>query len=906
MSNSIFRWLRGLLERLSVLFRREKFESDLDEELQFHLEESTRRNIERGMTPKDAHLAARRSLGRDDKTKERVRKETGVGSLIRVVGTSMLDFKLGIRMLVKYPGLTVVGVLGMAIAIGVGAAFFDFINAGMRTIEPPLDAVVTIRNFNINTQRRGPPSLRDYVNWRDGLESVEDLGAFRTIERKLTAANGGGEPIVGAEVTASAFRLIPTPPILGRPLIEEDERVGASPVVVIGYDVWRTRFLSDPDVIGKNLRVGFSLFTVVGVMPQGYEFPVYHNFWIPLSSELSGFTRGQEPLVELFGRLKPGITIDIAQTELATFNMREAAAHTEIYESIRPYFHSYTRRHAGFDEEESNSMAFVEFFFTLILLVPCANVAILVYARTAMRQNEIAVRSALGASRRRIVAQLFVEALVLSMVAAVVAFVLASLGTTQFRSVWDEHGNYPYWLEIGLSKTTLLYILGFTVLAAAVVGVVPGLQATGKRAQSMIGRLGAGNGMRLGGTWTTLIVSQVAVSVAILPVAVAIAWAAIRPMMFALSIDADEYLTATVEMHYDPLPGSDSENYLREFRTRYGTLWTELEERLEAEPAVSGVTYSSSLLGMDDSHPFEVEGVLPPPGENTHWIRYNGVATDFFDVFQLPIVAGRSFDLADLDSASNAVIVNMEFVRRVLGTGNAIGKRIRHLPGGGNQAGRWLEVVGVVNDDAFKMGTAWDNVGRFYKSVLPESVSPTLMVRVLPNTRQFAGTLREIGAEVDPQLHLNRLQTLEERIQRGPIRTIQLLVIWTVSASTLSVLLLAAAGIYALSSFAVTRRRREIGIRIALGASKNHVLKSIFSRAVLQLTCGIVLGVTIAIPLLRNLPLEDFEGLFFYIPDRLSVLLPVVAIMILVGLTGVIGPARRGLGVEPTEALREE
>ncbi|MEE8146133.1 MAG: ABC transporter permease, partial [Longimicrobiales bacterium] len=314
----MMRWWRGLLERVRVLARRDRFETELDDELRFHLEESTRRNLRRGMSHEEAVRAARRSLGRLDVTKEHVRRETGVRSIQAWLDVSWLDVKLGLRMLVKYPALTLVGGLGMAVAIAISAGFFAILHS---YVQPtlPLDEgerVVGIENWDGAANDQDRHSLHDFVTWRDELESVEDLGAFRTVGRNLIVPDGPTEPVGVAEMTASGFRVARVRPLLGRPLVEEDEREGALPVVVIGYDVWQTRFAGDPAIVGRDVRLGNTVHTVVGVMPEGFAFPSNHSFWAPLRADPADYERRQGPEIYVFGRLAPGVTFEEAQAEL--------------------------------------------------------------------------------------------------------------------------------------------------------------------------------------------------------------------------------------------------------------------------------------------------------------------------------------------------------------------------------------------------------------------------------------------------------------------------------------------------------------------------------------------------------------------------------------------------------------
>lgn len=360
-----------------------------------------------------------------------------------MMSPSSLDVKLGLRMLVKYPGLSLIATIGMAVAIAIGAGSFAAIYALVDSTLPldEGDRIVAIQNNRAdnpgNPERQ---AVHDFFLWRDELTSVRDLTAFRMEQhRNLITADGRTELVPVAEMTASGFRVARVAPVLGRPLVDEDERAGAPPVIVIAYEEWQRRFDGDPDVVGRSVRLGNTVHTVVGVMPEGFRFPVQHRYWVPLRLNPSDYERGGGPSIHMFGRLANGITLDQAQAELNTIGRRMAAVFPETHEHLRPQVLPYTH---PFLDIDSPTMALaihtLQFAISLLLVLVSVNVAILVYARTATRVGEIAVRSALGASRQRIVAQLFVEGLVLAAAAAALGLTLASVALGQVERLLDH------------------------------------------------------------------------------------------------------------------------------------------------------------------------------------------------------------------------------------------------------------------------------------------------------------------------------------------------------------------------------------------------------------------------------------------------------------------------------------
>ena len=378
--NRVMTWMTLLVN----LFRRGRQERELDAELRAHLALHIEENLRAGMHPAEARRVAHARLGGVEQVKERCREVRP----LRWLSTSWLDVPLGLRMLRKSWGLTLVG--GVAMTVVTGIALLLFISS-LRTL--PLDEgdrVVRLQTWDAAAYRLRGTSLDNFERWRDSLGSLEDVGAYRTLERGLAIADGPAEPVSVAEMTASGFRLARVPPLLGRPLVAEDEREGALPVVVIGYDVWQSRFLADPAVVGQHVRLGGTDHTVVGVMPEDFGFPVNHRLWTPLRSNPSDDVRNPGPEVFIFARLAPGVTLEGAQAELTTIGPTPAAGpdtSEQLQFRLLPY-------RVALLPPLSFGARLGRFLMTLLLVPPCANVAILVYARTVTRQEERAARYA--------------------------------------------------------------------------------------------------------------------------------------------------------------------------------------------------------------------------------------------------------------------------------------------------------------------------------------------------------------------------------------------------------------------------------------------------------------------------------------------------------------------------------
>src|SRR5688572_24228537 len=487
--------MRRFLQRLLAPFRSSQAEHDLAREIRSHLQLLEDRFLAQGMTPDEARFAAQRAFGGIEQAKEHQRDTRS----FRWMDDSRIDFRLGARMLLKYPGLSLVGGVGLAVGIAVGAAFFAFFYAYIYATIPAPDGhrIVGLENWDIRTNNEMRQSAHDFVRWRDEMKTVQELGAFRTIGRNLVVPGASPEPIRVAEITAVGLGVPHIQPRLGRALIPADEQPGARPVLVIGGDVWTARFNSDPSVLGRDVRLGNIVHTIVGVMPEGFEFPINHSYWTPLRIEPSQYPRRQGPAIFIFGRLAPGVTIARAQTELTTIASMASTlfpdTHTDLRARVMPYAHPIL----DIQGITSWQFATLQFIVSLLLLIIALNVAILIYARTATRQGEIAVRTTLGASRGRLVAQLFIEALVLCALAAGAGVLLATVGIRMGHAIMEtEVGRLPYFIDDGIPGPAYIYVALLTLVAAVIAGVLPALHATGTRMQTTLKEFGSSSGLR--------------------------------------------------------------------------------------------------------------------------------------------------------------------------------------------------------------------------------------------------------------------------------------------------------------------------------------------------------------------------------------------------------------------------
>ncbi len=887
--------IRRFVRRLLSFFRTGAAEAELSREIRSHLQLLEDEFVSNGMPRDDARLAARRAFGGVEQVKEHQRDARG----FRWLDNSRLDVKLGARMLAKYPALSLIGGAGLAVGVAIGAGFFAFLYSFLYATLPVEggERIVALENWDIDANTEMRRSMHDLVTWRREMTTVGEIGAFRTIARNVTVAGGPVEAVEVAQITADGFNITRVTPVIGRAIVAADESAGASPIVVIGYGVWHSRFGGDASVLGRELRLGNVVHTIVGVMPDGHGFPVNHRYWIPLSTDAT-FGPREGPDIFIFGRLRDGASMAQAQAELSALGVQAASTfpltHARLQPRVMPYAHPILDIHGI----TTRDFAAIQSMISMLALIVAVNVGVLVYARTATRQREIAVRTALGASRRRIVGQLFIEALVLSAAASAAGIGLARFGITQGFAIYAAEGNdaLPYFLNPDMPLAAYLYVAMLTLFTAVVAGVLPALHATGRRAQDTLKQASGTNGLRLGRVWTAMIIAQVAIAVTGLPAAMMVSWSGMQRGLTRANYNEESFLAATVTADPDPPAGMPAFVYERESVVRFERTTTDLVTRLEAEPAVDDVTVATSVPGAESRARIAIDGAV-----NVHAgaldVRFNRVAADFFDAFGARMIAGRALRDSDSTGATQAIVVNRAFVNQLLGGANAVGRRLHYAEAARSGTTTHYEIVGVVSD----LGTntiAPDLIDPVIYHSLGSSTRATALIRMRGNDpMQFSSRLRDLASALDPTLRL-RIVTFSER-KRQQMIGLRLMVLGS-SLVILSALLLSAAGIYAMMSFTVSQRRKEIGIRAALGADAGQLLRSIFTRAALQLAAGVVVGTVLALMIDRASDGEMLGSLG-------RALLPVTAVVIaIVGLFATIGPARRGLRIQPTEALRAE
>jgi putative ABC transport system permease protein len=902
-----------------------RVDRDLDDEVAAHLAEATADYVARGFTPHEARDAALRDFGGVTQVKQVHREMRGFTFM------NWLDFKLGGRMLVKYPGLTVVGGIAMAFAICVGLVVFQILALFIHpTLPLPQgNRLVEIRLMDLEVNDEEPQILHDFLHWRQSLRSITDIGAWRNSSPNLIDALGDSRPVAVAEMSVAGFKVSDGVPLMGRVLVEADEQPAAPAVAVLGYDVWRTRFGSDPNVVGRLVKFGNEDVTVIGVMREGYEFPVSHDVWRPLKTAFLDQTPRSGPVVVAFGLLAPGASMKSAQAELTTVGRQVAAQSPATHQRLEPLVRPFAMMTSPAGDPAGGLILYSVYVFTAALLVLiCGNVGLLLFARAASREADLVVRTALGASRGRIVAQMFAEALVLGGLAAIVGVIAADVALRYWGMGFLEAnmGRLPFWFDLSLSPTAFAVAILLTTAAAAVAGIMPAMKITRGMGDRLKQTTAGSGGLQFGGVWTVVIVAQVAATV-IFPAVVYMEQIIMSGIEdFHAGFPTEQYLAVQIERDYAVF-GANTDAAALERNARLGGTLEELRRQVASQPGVAGVTFIATVpttggpqkivemaYDLDGGAP-QANGAEPPFREAT----VGAVEPSYFEVLNAPVLAGRRFTATDAAAGSRVAIVDQGFVDQILQGRNAVGQQVRfRYPGQaprpwspGNREdprlGDWYEIVGVVPELGLGAPTRKGRAAGLYIPATPNLFAQIQMMVHMPggDPMTIAPQVRAAAAAVDPSLRLVTLLRVNEA-NNDVLWVTNLWVRITVVLSSVA-LLLSLAGIYAVLSFTVARRTREIGVRVALGASRRRVVAATFRRPLLQVTGGILVGTIIVLTaaiLIRNTELAGFENELTV--AGMAKVIGYGVIMLGVCMLACLVPTHRALNVEPTTALRTE
>ena len=804
-----------------------------------------------------------------------------------------LDARMALRAVLRTPTLSLLAIAALAVAVALSTTAFTVLQ-GIYGTELPFDEPQQIVQVGERHVRQGYITNYDaeqFTRLRQEAQSFTELGAFH--ERSLTVGlqAGEGAPATAAFVTPDSFELIGATAEIGRTL-QPFDRDASEPVVVLGHELFTQRFGADRELIGELVFVGDQAHRVVGVMPEGFAFPSNDQLWIAVETDpASG--RATSRSLRVFGRLVPGTTSEQAEAELRTLAVRRLTEHGEP--ETLPWVRSFTGAGAtGF-----GFFAAILGGLVLVLLVTAANIANLLIARNAGRHDEMALRTALGASRARLVGQLFVESLLLGVAASVVGALAARWAIGWFERIAGD--ELPFWADLRMDLPVLAFVVAISTLVAAVASLAPALSSTRRLsgvarashnaiARPELGRLGA-----------VLVVAEVALSVGLLGGAAGLGRALFGYSYQDLGLPAEQLLVSQIYFGQppEPAPGApESPNRWRDWSRQCLERMEALRSRIESWPEVHNATYASQFPGNERDQPdvFELDSSGASGGSELASTQVIDSGPDFLETLGATALIGRGFYPEELTEQRPVALVNQPFAERFL-DGSALGARIRVARAESIERAPWREIVGVIPD----LGLSPADPASAHGVYVPHR--PVNIFRLAVHARGSPAELIprlhfEVGA-IDPAIDVQWTTTLEEQMAL-PVTIFRALGVGLLLVGGLS-LLLCAASLYAILSFSVTRRISEIGLRRSLGARSADVLRTILGRGAVQLVAGGLVGAVIGTALSRALP----AVVPFAIGSQAGwLILATAAVLCTLGLFACVTPARRALRLDPQEALR--
>lgn len=880
---------------LRALWRKEEVEQELREELRFHLEMETKENMASGMDPDEARRMALRNFGGVEQIKEECRDQWGV----RFIETLWQDLRYGARILLKNPVFALASILTLSLGIGANSTLFSIVNTVLlRPLaykEP--DRLVSVGEINLKKGEQWIlPSPADFLDWRERNRVFEQLAAWRVWLHNLS---GSGEPeqLPGVRVSANFFRLLGIEVALGRTFLPEEEQVGRDQVVVITHGLWTRRFAADPNLIGKSLRIDNKSFTVVGILPPDFHFPRFflggtYELWMPLAFDRNQLNRGDHS-VSVSGRLLPDLTLEQAQAHMETIARQLADEYPETNQNlgvaIRPW--------QAYSPEIRVALILLLSAVSFVLLIACANVVNLLLARASVRQREIAIRSALGAGRWRLVRQLLTESMLLAGLSGALGLLLARGGLHLFTTLGPA--NFPRLGEIEMDGHVLVFTMVLSLLSAFIFGLVPALEACKTDLNASLKEAGRGLilGLRRRRIQDLLVVCEVALAVVLLVGAGLMIKSLLSLHMIDRGVNVENVLTMQV--------------WLPESRYSKGhdvaAFYQEALGRIEIIPEVRSASAISflPLTGWGDATDFTIEG-RPVLSEERLNGAYRVIDPDYFRTMNIPLLQGRYFTEEDINEASGVAIIDATAERLFWPNEEPIGKRIRltvpesDAPWRAELNDSWLSIVGVVGavKEEGIVERTWPYI------YLPYAQNPSrltsLVIRTMGDPMSLSPAVRRQVWMVDKDQPVSFVRSLQEVLSLSlwrPHFYVTLLGTFAAVAVVLAVV-----GIYGVTSYSVTLRTHEMGIRTALGAQPAEILTLVVTRALKLALIGVAIGLVGAVFLTRFM-----SSLLFGVSATDPVVFLGVSLLLLaVSLVASFVPARRSSKMNPMVALRYE
>jgi predicted permease len=888
------RWLYRLSLGFRALFRRTRVEQELSDELCFHLERLAEEKVAKGMTPAEARYAALRELGGVEQIKEECRDMRRVN----LVHDLLQDLRYGLRMLAKNPGFTAAAILTLALGIGANTAIFSVVYAVLLKPLPFRSPGQLVRVFEAN-DRAGIPaegcSYAEFQEWRRQNHVFSGMAGATAHELTLT---GRGEPtaVRVGDVTADFFSVLGVAPFVGRTFLPADDQPGAAPVVVISEDLWRSRFGADPGLVGSAIDLDKRSFTVVGVMPASFRFSFFEEgpsrqLWIPIVQDpLFGpwTKRPNQDVFSVLARLRPGVSAKQGLAEMVPLANRLAQQYHPGDKGRTIRFASL--REAVTGDDTSAPLLVLLAAVGLVLLIACANVANLLLARATSRSKEFAVKAALGAGRARILRQLLTESATLGLAGAAIGIGLAYWGVQGLSGLLPP--SFPRVESIRVDGPVLAFALVLSLGASLLFGLAPALFAADLRLQTTLqessGRPGEGKGRRR--TRNLLVTAEVALAMALLVGAGLLIRSFAALMSVSPGFETRKILKAEVS-----LP-----RFQYSTPQEWVTFSNELLARIQAEPDLhdGAMAVPLPVAYQCVDLPFSVVNGPPLPPGRSSTADYVAVSPQYFHVMGIPLLRGRSFSSQDAMSTPRVAIISAELARIYFPHRDPLGQQlIFGFPPDGAVKREIVGMVGDVRDEAL-------NKMPGPMMYVPFAQAPFWGGLLVIKTSADASTAaREIAAkvhEVDRDLPVTDIGWMSDAVDvslgQTRLRT------WLIGLFGAMALVLAAAGIFGVISYSVSRRTHEFGIRMALGASGNEILRLVLKEALRLALAGVATGIAVALGFARLMS----SLLFGVRPTDPATLIVLPLLLTGAALLAAYLPARRATRVDPVAALRHE
>jgi putative ABC transport system permease protein len=893
--------LREWTVRFGGLFKKQRKDWELDEEIESHLQLHIEDNVRLGMTPDEARRRAMIQFGGIESTKESYRDQRGLPILDAV----FQDIRFGARQMRKNPGFAAVAVVTLALGIGANTAIFSVVDAVLlRPLAYPDSGQLVWLCERGPNWSGGSISYPNFTDWRNQQSVFENFGVYSGNNFTLT---GAGEPVrlAGALMSADVFAALRTRPEIGRVYREDEDKPGAPTVAVISHALWQSRFGGDAGIVNKAISLNGKPYTVLGVMPAGFEFPNKVDLWLPvgpLFAESVWQKRDNHPGLFGLARLKPGVTLEKARADLDVIAVRLEQQYPESNKTRRVQIDRLLDQKVG---NVRRALWILLGAVSFVLAIACANVANLLLARAAAREKEMAVRAALGAGRWRITRQLLTESGLLALLGAAVGLLLAKGALRVVAAL--AGANMPRAAEISLDPRVLL----FSVLVASFMGILFGLApAWHARRVDLRGTLkeaGRGATSSRAGLRQGLVIAEVALTFVLLVGAGLLLLSFHRLLQVNPGFAVDRVLTFRINPPEDKYQTDE----------RQILFYHALLEKLRALPGVQAASLASQNSiplhegGWDMR--FLIEGRPEPPPHLQPSLQVHLIAPDYFRVMGIPLLQGRDFtdhdnrehlrgtsSGKDWGAGLNSIIIDEEFAKRYWPNQNPLGQRVR-IPFGEREKQPIVTIVGVVGRIKENRLSERGGMVQAYFPIFQQPLgNMAVVVKTTTEPAAMLTSMRQQVSQLDPALPVFGIHTMRE-IRNNNVAP-ERLNLGLLGGFAALALILAIIGLYGLLAFTVTQRQKEIGIRMALGAQRFDVLNLVVGQGMRLILAGVVIGLLGSFALTRVLA----SVLFKVEPADPLTFVTVTLLLCVVALLACYIPARRATKVDPMVALRFE